>query len=93
MLSQRFDLDEAERVALLHEALDAAADLLQARLVLADPGEVLLDQRAVGVALRARALTQPGDEAQDFGLHLLAQPGQTLLRVVHEFLQEEDLIC
>lgn len=37
-------LNEAIRVAFLHEALDAAADLLQTGLVLADPGDVLLNR-------------------------------------------------
>lgn len=38
--------------------------------------------------MSARAVSQSGDEAVYFGLHLLAQPGQALLRVVQELLDE-----
>ena len=81
-------LDEAERVVLVHEVLQAAADLLQPGLVLADPGDVLLDGRPVGVAVSLRAFPQSGDEAENFGLHLVNQPVQTLLRVVQKLLHE-----
>lgn len=37
----------------------------------------------------ACAFPQPDDEAENFGLHLLAQPGQALLRVIHELLDKE----
>lgn len=75
-----------EGVTLLHEAFDAAADLLQTGLVLADAGDVLLDRRAVGVAVIAGALSQADDEAEDLGLHLLPESVQALVGVVHEGL-------
>lgn len=81
-------LDEAERVVFLHEAFDATADLLQTGLVLADPGDVLLNRRPIGVTMSACAFPQSGDEAEHFGLHLVTQPGQALLRVVHKLLEE-----
>lgn len=85
-VSNASHLDEAERVVLLQEALEAAADLLEAGLVLADPGDVLLDRRPVGVAVSARGLVQSADEAENFGLHVLAKPGQDLLGVVQKLL-------
>lgn len=81
-------LDEAERVVFLHEAFDSAADLLETSLVLADPGDVLLNRLPVGVALSARAFLQSGDELAHFCLHLLTQSGQALLAVVYTFLDE-----
>lgn len=81
-------LDEAERVVLLHEAFEATADLLETGLVLADPGDVLLNCWPIGVTMSACAFSQSGDEAEYFGLHLVTQPGQALLRVVHKLLDE-----
>lgn len=81
-------LDEAERVVFRHKAFDATADLLETGLVLADPGDVLLNRRPVGVTVSTCAFSQSGDEAVHFGLHLLTQPGQALLRVVHKLLDE-----
>lgn len=88
-LSDASHLDEAERVVFLHEAFDATADLLETGLVLADPGDVLLNRRPVGVTMSARAFLQSGYEVEYFGLHLLTQPGQALLTVVHALLEEE----
>lgn len=67
-LSAESHLNEAERVVLLHQALDSAADLLQPGLVLTDPGDVLLNGRAVCVPVSAAASSKPADETQDFGL-------------------------
>lgn len=87
-LSDESHLDEAERVVFLHEAFDATADLLETSLVLADPGDVLLNRLPVGVALRACALLQSGDELAYFCLHLLTQSGQAVLAVINTLLQD-----
>jgi len=81
-------LDETEGVVFLHQAFHATADLLETSLVLTDPGDILLNRWPVGVTLGVRALSQSGDEAEHFGLHLLTQSGQALLGVVHELLDE-----
>lgn len=81
-------LDEAEGVVLLHEALDAAADLLETRLVLADPGDVLLDCRPVGVIVSARDIPISADEAKHPGFRLLGQLVHALLGVVQKLLDE-----
>lgn len=87
-LSLSSHLNEAERVVFLHKAFDATADLLETGLVVADPGDVLLNSRPVGVAVSASAFAQSHDEAEDFTPHLFLQPGQALLRVVHELLHQ-----
>ena len=83
-------LDEAEGVVLLHEALEATADLLETRLVLADPGDVLLDCRPVGVIVSARDIPKSADEAKHPGLRLLGQLVHALLGVLHELLDEAE---
>ncbi len=86
-LSEVSHLDEAERVVFLHEAFDAAADLLETSLVVTDAGDVLLNRRPVGVTVSARVFPQSDDEVEHFGLHLLTEPGQALLTVIHELLK------
>lgn len=87
-LSDASHLDEAERIVFLHEAFDSTADLLETSLVLADPGDVLLNRLPVGIALSARAFLQSGDELAYFCLHLLTQSGQALLAVIYTLLDE-----
>lgn len=81
-------LDEAERITFLHKAFNAAADLLETGLVLADLGDVLLNCRPVSVTVSTCAFPQSSDEAEHFGLHLFTQPGQALLRVVQKLLNK-----
>lgn len=88
-LSKALHLNEAERVVFLHEAFDATADLLKTGLVLAYPGDVLLNRQPIGVTMTARAVLQSGDEVEYFGLHLLTQPVQALLTVIQTLLNEE----
>lgn len=82
-------LDEAERVVFLHEGLDAGAGILQTGLVLADPGDVFLNGRPVGVTVRVCAFPQSAGEGEDRHLHVLTQTGQDPLAVLHVLLQEE----
>ena len=79
-------LDEAEGVILQQQCLHATADLLQPGLVLAHAVQVLLDYPAVAVAVALGRAPQLGDEAVHFGLQLLPQRAQTLLRVLRELL-------
>lgn len=79
-------LDEGEGVVFLHETLDATADLLQADLVLADPGNVLLDHGPADVPVSVTALLQPADVLVHFGPDVVAQYSQAVLAVVHAFL-------
>lgn len=82
-------LDEAERVVFLHEGLDAGAGILQTGLVLADPGDVFLNGRPVGVTVRVCAFPQSAGEGEDRRLHVLTQTVQDPLAVLHVLLQEE----
>lgn len=82
-------LDEAERVVFLHEGLDAGAGVLQTGLVLADPGDVFLNGRPVGVTVRARAFPQSAGEGEDRRIHVVTQVVQDPLAVLHVLLQEE----
>lgn len=79
-------LDEAERVVFLHEGLDVAAGVLQTGLVLADPGQVLLNGRPVSVTVRACAFLQNTGEGEDRRLHVLTQTVQDPLTVLHVLL-------
>lgn len=81
-------LHKAEGVALLHEAFDAAAHLVEAHLVLTDPGDVLLNGRAVDLALGASEFSQCDDEALHSGLHLVLQERQALLCFLPKLLDE-----
>lgn len=79
-------LDEREGVVFLHETLDAVADLLQTNLVLADPGNVLLDHGPTDVPVSVTTLLQPADVPVHFGPDVIAQYSQAVLTVVHTFL-------
>lgn len=79
-------LDEREGVVFLHETLNAAANLLQTDLVLADPGDVLLNYRPTDVPVSVTALLQPADVLVHFGPDVIAQCSQAVLTVVHAFL-------
>lgn len=80
-------LDEAERVVFLHEAFNAAANLLKTSLVLADLGNVLLYHRPIDVPMSVNAFLQSGYEVEYLGLHLVTQLSQALLTVIHALLE------
>lgn len=79
-------LQEREGIVFQHEALDAPANLLQSGLVLADPGDVLLDHGPTDVPVSVTALLQSADELVDFGPDFISQHSQAVLAVVHAFL-------
>lgn len=81
-------LDKAERVVFLHEAFNAAANLLKTSLVLADLGNVLLYHRPIDVPMSVNAFLQSGYEVEYLGLHLVTQLSQALLTVIHALLDD-----